>query len=130
MSDADRSLGALIQDLGRDVAALLSQEFALARAEFASKIANAKLQVTLIAVGALLALAGFFVMIAALVLVAIALGLPPWAAALVVALLTLIGGALLAYSAVNSLRTVGIVPSETIDSVKENASWLKAQTRR
>ena len=130
MSEDGRSLAALVQDLGRDVAALLSQEVALARAEFAGKLANARLQLGLIAVGVLLALAGFLVLSAALVLVATALGMAPWAAALVIALLTLGGGAALAYSAFNRLRTVGLVPTETLESLKENATWLKAQTRK
>ena len=72
---------------------------------------------------------GLLVLLSALVLIAIALGLPPWAAATVVALVMIGAGAGVIYLCITRLRHVEFDLRHTRRSVKETVAWLKAQAR-
>jgi hypothetical protein len=79
--------------------------------------------------GGLLAYAGLLSIVAALVLVLAAIGLPPWAAALVGGVVVIGGAYLLVRAGLAALRPPQLTPHATIDTLKEDAQWLKSQTR-
>jgi hypothetical protein len=73
------------------------------------------------------ALAGLFTLAASLVLVLVRVGMPAWAAALIVGLALAGVGALLATRALAALREEDLKPTETIETLKETTAW-KGQT--
>jgi hypothetical protein len=69
------------------------------------------------------------VVVAALVLVAIALGLPAWAAASLVGVLLVVAGAGTIQAFLTKLRRVRLNLHETRASVTETIQWLKEQAK-
>ena len=112
-----------------DLRELVRLEIALAKSELASKGKHAAIGVGLL----LVALLTVFLLIATLVTAAVlafALLIPGWAAALVVAgLLLLVTGAC-AVIGIQALRAaVPPLPKQAIQSSKENIEWLKARLK-
>jgi hypothetical protein len=122
-----RSIGELFSDLTREITTLVRNELALARAEMSSKISRAGRHAGMLALGAVVALAGLFTLAASLVLVLVQFGMPAWGAALLVGLgLAAIGG-VVAMSSLSALRQEDFTPTETIQTLKETTAW-KGQT--
>jgi hypothetical protein len=122
-----RSIGDLFSDLTREITTLVRHELALARAEMSSKISRAGRHAGMLALGAVVALAGLFTLAASLVLVLVQFGMPAWGAALLVGLgLAAIGG-VVAMSSLSALRQEDLTPTETIQTLKETTAW-KGQT--
>ena len=110
-----------------DLRTLVSQTIALARLEFAVATSALVTSVVGVALSLVIVLGGVGVLMSALVLIAIALGLPAWAAATGVGLVLAIGGALSARLFLGKARSVSVTLSETRDSIKETMEWLKTQ---
>lgn len=122
-----RSLGDLFSDLTREISTLVRNEVALARVEMSTKISRAARHAGMLALGAVVALAGLFTLAASLVLVLVRAGMPPWGAALLVGLGLAAIGAMLAMRALTALRQEDLTPTETIQTLKETTAW-KGQT--
>jgi protein-S-isoprenylcysteine O-methyltransferase Ste14 len=124
-----RSLRGLIQDLNRDVRALLRGELALAAAELRQKSTRLT--------------AGIGMMVAAAVLIVIALGvltaafvmglaefMPGWLAGLIVTLVLVVIAAGLVLAGRRSLaRGSPPLPQETLESAKEDVTWIRNRAR-
>ena len=110
-----------------DLRALVSQTVALARLEFAAATSALVTSVVGVALSLVIVLGGIGVLMSALVLIAISLGLPAWAAATGVGLVLAIGGALSARRFLGKARSVNVTLSETRESIKETVEWLKTQ---
>jgi hypothetical protein len=80
----------------------------------------------MIAGGALVAYAGLIGLMFALIW-ALDIRLPLWAAALIGGLLFAVLGAGFAWAGVDRLRSDGVLPQKTIQTMKENARWAKRQ---
>ena len=129
MEDETNGAASSGKKVAADLRELVRLEIALAKSELASKGKHAALGIGLLVV----ALLGAFLLIATLVTAAVlafALVVPGWAAALVVAgLLLLVTGACVAIG-IQSLRAaVPPLPKQAIQSSKENIEWLKAQLK-
>ena len=79
--------------------------------------------------GGLLAYGGLLAIVAAIVLALTAMGLPAWAAALAGGILVAGIGYLLIRSGLAALRPDQLTPQQTIDTLKEDAQWLRTQTK-
>jgi hypothetical protein len=123
----DRSLGELISELSRETGTLVRKEIELARVEVSEKIATAGKHAGMAAVGGALAYAGLVVLLGAIVMGIIQLGLAPWLAALLVALVAMLAGYLMATSAIGQLRRTTIAPTQTLETLKENSKWATGQ---
>jgi uncharacterized membrane protein YqjE len=124
----DRSTGDLVKDLSNQVTTLVHKEVELAKAEMAEKARKAGLGIGLLTGAAVAGLLTLGVSTAFLVAL-LALAMPVWAAALVVAAVWALTAALLALLGVAQLREAGKpVPEETVESVKEDVRWLKGQS--
>ena len=118
----NRSLGELFTELSRDVSVLVRKEIELARLEM-SRIANTLARrATFIAIGAVLAVAGLLSLIATLTLAGIALGLSPLASSAIVTVLMIVIGGVLVMQGTSALRTETLVPTETIQTLKETGA--------
>ena len=125
----ERSLGDLFGDLTRDMSALIRQETQLATTEMTQKAARAGKSAGVLAGGALVAYAGFFALLWAIVYGLTSLsGMPLWASFLIVAVIVLAIGGLLAWRGYDALKKTDLVPRQTVETLKEDAQWAKEQT--
>lgn len=120
-----RSIADLVRDVAQDIRTLLRQEIALARAELGHKAAVGKRGLIAIAAGAMLAWAGLLALVGALCLALIAFGVPPWAAALTVAVVLALGGYAFIRYGISTLQPSELSPANTVESLKDSASSLK-----
>ncbi len=120
----ERSVGALISGLLQDVRLLFTQEIDLAKRELTEKASSVAKNAVTIAIGAVLATGGLFVLMAALVLV-LALFMPAWVAALVLALVFLGVGGLLVFLGIQKIRTMNVVPERTVRTVEEGVQRVR-----
>jgi Putative Actinobacterial Holin-X, holin superfamily III len=125
----DRSLGQMFAELSRETRTLIQQEIQLAKTELAEKASRMKKGAVLMVGGGLLAYGGLLAIVAAVVLVLIEIGLPAWAGALLGGIAVAGIGYALVRSGVAALSTVDLKPRQTIETLKEDAQWLRSQTR-
>ena len=119
----DRSLGDLIAELSRETSVLVRKEVELATTEMSAKLKTAGAQAGLVAAGGALVHAGLLVILAALVLGLAELGVPSWLSALLVALAVMGGGYVLVTRGLATMRTTSLTPTQTMESLKETATW-------
>ena len=115
---AQTSVGELIGNISNDLSQLFRQEGALAKAEHKQ---------------GMLGVAGFagylaVVLLSFALVFALANVMDAGWAALIVAVLWGIVGAVLFVTGRNKLKTVDPVPHRTVDTIKEDAQWLKNPT--
>jgi uncharacterized membrane protein YqjE len=124
----DRPVGELLKQFSQEMSTLVRQEFALAKVEVAQKAKGVRLAATLLGAAAGAALVAV-ASLTAFVILLLAVALPAWAAALIVALATLSVAALLARQGIQKLAEAAPpVPDQTIEAVKEDVEWLKSRT--
>ena len=125
----DRSLGELFSDLSQQTGELIRQEMRLAKAELGEKLADAGRHAMLIGAGAAFGLAAVVALAAAIALLLIEVGILPWLAAVLTALVMGVAAFALAQSGISALKSNSIAPVETMHSIKETTQWLKNGTR-
>ncbi|HEU4946770.1 MAG TPA: phage holin family protein [Kribbella sp.] len=123
---ADSSLGAMVSQLTSDLSTLTRQELALAKTELREEAKKAGKGAGMLG-GA--AFAGW--MLALFVSLTLMWALNEvmhiaWAA-LIVAAVWAIAAAVLLTAGRKAMREVNPTPDQTVDSLKEDAKWLKAQ---
>ena len=125
----ERTLGEMFAELSRETRTLVQQELQLAKTELTEKASKMGKGAAFIAGGGLIAYAGLLAIVAALVLILMAIGLPAWAAAFLGGVLVAGIGYLLIRSGLAALKAQELAPRKTIDTLKEDAQWLKAQAK-
>lgn len=123
----EASLGPLISQLAQDSSALIKQEIALAKAEIrqsVSQTANGAMKIG-VAV-ALLSVGGLVLTAFVILLLGDLLG-NYWLSALIVGVVYAIVGALLALGGMRRLKEVQMAPGATIETLKEDRDWAKAE---
>ena len=126
----NRSLGELLGDLTTQTRGLISEEFALAKAEINQKVSRIARSGVWFAAAGVLAFSGLMTLLASAVLGLIAaFAIQPWLSALVVALIVF-GAAYVALQSGRSLLSQeSLAPRQTIESLKENAEWIRSHTQ-
>jgi len=120
------SIGELFSDLAAQTGKLIRQEAALAKSELTDKAAAAGKDIGLVAAGAFVGYAGLLAVVASVVLL-LAYWLPLWVSALIVGAGLAATGYFLTNSGLSHLKKANWAPQETIESIKEDAEWLKKQ---
>ena len=128
-SKDERSLGELFADLARDTGTLISQEVTLARTEMTATAARVGKDIGFLAVGGLIAYAGLLAIIAGVILLLAANGVPLWVSALIVGLVVAGIGYVLVQRGLSALEREDLTPHQTIASLKEDTRWAKEQVR-
>ena len=82
-----------------------------------------------LAVGGLIAYAGLLAIVAAVILLIAANGVPLWASALLVGLVVAAAGYFLVQRGISALKREDFAPRQTIESLKEDTNWAKEQVR-
>jgi drug/metabolite transporter (DMT)-like permease len=123
----ERSLGELLSELSRETSLLVRKEVELATTEMTAKARTAGGHVALAATGGALAHAALLVLLAAFVVGLTQLGIAAWLAALIVAVVVGAVGYMLINKGVSALRATPVVPTHTVQSLKEDAKWTTRQ---
>ena len=80
-----------------------------------------------IAIGGAVLYAGVLALVAAAVIILEAAGLTWWASALIVGIVVALAGYLFVQRGLSALQRDNLAPTETIETLKENAAWAKGQ---
>ena len=126
MVKEERSLGDLFSELMSETSTLVRQEIALAQVEMTHKATKAGKNIGYLVVGGAVGYAALLVVLAAVVMI-IGNFIPLWASALIVGAIVGVVAFMLISSALAELRKADPVPRETVESIKEDAKWLKDQ---
>lgn len=122
------SLGELFSELSQETTTLVRQEVQLAKAEMSQKAAAVGKDVGFLAVGAMIAYAGFLALIATVIIALGQLGVTWWLSALIVGLVVAGIGALLVLRGIDDLKKQSPVPQQTVETIREDQEWIKRQT--
>lgn len=129
LHDGTESLADALKRASREAVTLVRQEFELAKIEIVSKLKGLGVGAAFLILAALLLVASVATLTATLVL-AFSLVVAPWLAALIVTALYLVVAIVLALAARGFItRAIPPVPERTLESVKENLTWLKTRTK-
>jgi drug/metabolite transporter (DMT)-like permease len=123
----NRSLGDLVAELSRETGVLVRKEVELAKTELTAKARQAGAHAATAAAGGALAHAGLLVILAAIVIGLVQAGVTAWLAAAVVGFGTILIGYLLVNKGLKALRGASVVPTHTLESLKEDARWTTRQ---
>jgi uncharacterized membrane protein YqjE len=122
----NRSIVDLLRDLANDVVRLVRDEFELARSETGDKLQRMTGAIASIAGGALLATAGFIMLLQGVVYI-LSNYMTDWMAAFVVAIVVIVAGAILAFQGKNSLAASSLTPTKTLSNVRKDVNMVKEQ---
>lgn len=132
----ERSLGDLFSELSKETSTLLRQEVTLAQVEITQKATTVGKQVGSLVVGGAVGYAALLIILIALIialsqLISSIFGwtiiTSTWVSAAIIGLV--VGGIAfsLITSALATLKKTDLTPKQTIESIKEDAQWIKNQ---
>ena len=124
----NRPLGDLFGDLASEMSNLVRQEVALAKVEVAQKAKYVGRNVGYLVVGGAVAYVALLAIVAAIIML-LAKVLPDWGAALLVGVVIGVVGWLLIGKAMMALQNADLTPRETVETLKEDATWMKEQIK-
>ena len=124
----NKPLGDLFGDLASEMSNLLRQEVALARVEMTQNAKRLGKNVGYLVVGGAVGYAALLAVIAAVIML-LDNWLPSWGAALLVGILIAGISWLMIGKALNALQEGEITPRETVETLKEDAAWVKQQIK-
>jgi hypothetical protein len=124
----NKALGDLFSDLAGEMSNLVRQEVALAKLEVGQKAKYVGKNVGYLVVGGAVAYAAVLAIIAAIVML-LAKVMPNWGATLLVGIVVGGIGYLLIGNALAALQETDVTPRETVETLKEDAAWVKEQVK-
>jgi uncharacterized membrane protein YqjE len=124
---SDPTLGALVHDMTQQMSTLVRDEMRLAQAEMTQKGKRAGLGIGMFGGAGLVALYGVATLLATIIL-ALALVLPAWLAALIVTVvLFAVAGVLALQGKKNVSKATPAKPEEAIEGIKEDVATAKGE---
>jgi uncharacterized membrane protein YqjE len=125
----DRSLGELLKQLSQETTQLVHQELELAKAELTQKGKQAGMGAGMFGGAAAIGLAALGALTACFILALNAV-MPAWLAALLVAVVYgIIAFVLVKQGQARIKQATPPVPTQTVETVKEDVEWAKTQMR-
>ena len=124
----NKPLGDLFGDLAGEVSELFRKEVALAKLEVGQKAKYVGRNIGYLVVGGAVAYAAMLAIIAAIVML-LAKVMPHWGAALLVGGAIAVVGWLLVSKALSALQETDMTPEQTLETLKEDAPWVKQQIK-
>jgi len=132
----ERSLGDLFSELATETSMLVRQEVALAQVEITQKATRVGKQLGFLVVGGAVGYAALLVILAAFVIgitqIIVSISgwqviTSAWIAAAVVGIVVAAVAYFLVTGALTTLKNTDLAPRQTIETVKEDAQWIKDQ---
>lgn len=124
----NKPLGDLFSDLAGEMSELVRKEVALAKLEVGQKARHVGKNVGYLVIGGAVAYAAMLAIIAGIVMLLDGV-MPNWVAAIVVGVVVGIVGWLLIGKARAALQATDITPQQTVETLKEDAAWVKQQIK-
>lgn len=126
---SDPSLASLIGGVINDAKDLMVHEFVMAKLEMQNELRKTKAAVISFAIGASIAAVGGLLLILMLVhLLGAFTDIPLWGCYGIIGGGLLIIGLIVLKMGKQTAETIDAVPQQTIETLKENAQWIKEQT--
>lgn len=126
-ADREPTVGGLIHDLSTQIPELVRSELRLAQAEMAEKGKRAGIGVGMFSAAGLLAFFGLATLITTAIL-ALALAMPAWLAALIVAVVLLLGAGGFALAGKNKVDdATPATPERAVEGLKEDIATVKGR---
>ena len=125
---SDRSIRDVLEDIVANVQHIIRAEVRLAKVETRDELLEMKHSAMLFAAGGLLGTLGAGVLLLAGVY-ALSLVMPPWAAALIVAVVTGVVAVVCLTVGVKSLKRITLPPPKTVATIQENIQWAKTHAK-
>lgn len=125
----DRSLGQLFGDLTRQMGTLVRQEIDLAKTEVTSKATSLGRDAVMVGAGTALAYAALLVGLVGIAILLAELGIRPWLAFVLVAIVVGVIAAVLIQQGRARLQHADLAPRETIETLKDDAAWAKERVK-
>jgi hypothetical protein len=122
----ERPLGELFSDLVTETTTLVRNEVALAKVEVTQKATKVGRNIGSLVIGGAIGYAGLLAVCAAVILLLHRV-MPAWLAALIVGAIVASVAWLMISKAIATLRNMDMKPQETVESLKEDAQWIKDQ---
>lgn len=124
----ERSIGDLFSELANETSTLVRQEVALAQVELTNKATKAGKNIGYLVVGGAVLYAALLILLATIIFAAAYLFvIPVWIPALIVGLIVAGVGYWMISSGLSELKKMNYVPEQTVETLKEDAEWLKQQ---
>ena len=124
----DRSIGQLFARLSREMSLLVHQEIDLAKAELVSHGRVAGKGAVALAIAAIFGLGAFGAATAAFI-IALALVLPAWAAAVIVMIVWGLIAGVMALAGMKNIQRAAPPAPQTVETIKENVEWAKTRAK-
>ena len=124
----NKPLGDLFGDLASEMSNLVRQEVSLAKIEMTQNAKRLGKNVGYLVVGGAVGYAALLAVIAAIIMM-LDNYMPSWGAALLVGIVIAGISWLLIGKALNALQGSEIAPRETVETLKEDAAWMKQQIK-
>ena len=121
-------LGDLLGDIATSMSNLVRQEVALAKVEITQKATYVGRNVGYLVIGGAVAYAALLAIIAAIIML-LAKVMPQWGSALIVGAVVGAIGWMLIGKAMAALQQTDLTPRETVETLKEDATWMKQQIK-
>lgn len=129
--DREPSLSSLVSGILHDAQHLIKQEVALARHEVKEELIKTKQAALTFAAGAgvaVLAVICLLLMVVFFITWASADRIPLWGSFGIVGGVLAATGVVLFYSGRNRAEDIHLVPRQTVETMRENAQWIRTQT--
>ncbi len=126
LQEDERSLGDLFTELAAETGTLVRQEVALAQAEMTAKATRVGKNIGFLAVGGAVGYAALLAIVAGVIL-AFSYFMPAWIAAMLVGLIIGVAAYFMISAALEELKRTNLTPEKSVESIKEDAQWLKNQ---
>jgi hypothetical protein len=124
----NRPLGDLFGDLATEMSNLVRQEVSLAKVEITQKAKYVGRNVGYLVIGGAVAYAALLAILAAIIML-LAKVMPNWGATLIVGVVVAGIGWMLIGKAMMALQQADLTPRETVETLKEDATWMKQQIK-
>ena len=124
----NKPLGDLFSDLASEMSELVRKEVALAKVEVGQKAKFVGKNIGYLVIGGSVAYAAMLTIIAGIVMLLDKV-MPNWGAALLVGIVVGVVGWLLISKARAALQATDMTPQQTVESLKEDAAWVKQQIK-
>lgn len=126
---AEPSLAALMGGIINDARDILLKEFTMAKLEIQDELRKTKTAAISLGTGlSISAVGGLFLLLMLVHLLHALTGVPLWGCYGIVGGVLLLAGIIVLYTGKKAAEEINVVPQETVETLKENAKWIRDQT--